>query len=105
MNPEGLGPTRFDRSHAFAVYGPDIEIPLIVVDERILSKDWFTDDHMLVIMAHELGHILCMNDDEELADLVGMQILLEAGHLSAYELHLQEYHIRSETGVYDQAAA
>ena len=42
---------------------------------------------------------------EELADLVGMQLLLEAGHQSAYELHLEEYHVRSETGVYDQQAA
>ena len=31
--------------------------PVIVVDCLIREEEWFTEDHLLAIFAHELGHI------------------------------------------------
>ena len=104
VDPTGLGPTRLDQSHAFAVYGEDVEEPFIVVDQRLLSEAWFTEDHLLVLMAHELAHIRCRSQNEKLADRIGMLLLLRDGHASAYDLHRSEYESRLAAGHYRKAA-
>jgi len=104
INPDEIPGNHFQNSHAFAVFGEGVPEPFMVIDESLLEQDWFTDDHLLVLMAHELGHILCKTVDEELADLVGMQLLLEAEETSAYELHLAEYKHRLANGHYKRAA-
>ncbi len=104
VDPTDLGPTRLDTSHAFAVFGEGIDEPFIVVDKRLLDQDWFSEDHLLVIMAHELAHIRCQSTNEKLADRTGMMILERAGHASAWELHRAEYENRLAHGHYQQAA-
>ncbi len=103
IEPETLGVERFRGSHAFAVYGPDVERPFIVIDKRITRESWYTQDHLLVIMAHELAHIK-YGENEELADLAGMQLLEAAGYTSAFALHLTEYERRKAKGHYAEAA-
>ena len=46
----------FETSHAFAVW-EDVPQPLILFDVRLLGTDWFSADHLFILMAHELGHI------------------------------------------------
>jgi hypothetical protein len=104
VDPTELGPTRLDHSHAFAVFGESVEEPFIVVDERLLGQDWFTEDHLMVILAHELAHILCRSENEKLADRIGMLLLQRAGLGSAYRLHRLEYENRLATGHYKRAA-
>jgi hypothetical protein len=104
VDPTELGPTRLDVSHAFAVFGDGVEEPFIVVDQRLLEQDWFTEDHLMVILAHELAHILCRSENEKLADRVGMMLLQRAGLGTAYELHRLEYENRLAAGHYKQAA-
>ncbi len=104
VDPTELGTTRLDRTHAFALFGEDISSPMIVVDQRLLDEDWFTQDHLMVILAHEMGHIRCRTMDEQLADLVGMELLRAEGFDSAYSLHREEYDSRLAAGHYAQAA-
>ena len=42
--------------------------PVIVVDCLIREEEWFTEDHLLAIFAHELGHIQLQSEDEFKAD-------------------------------------
>jgi predicted Zn-dependent protease len=104
VDPTELGPTRLDISHAFAMFGEGIDQPLIIVDARLLEQDWFTEDHLMVILAHELAHILCRSENEKLADRVGMILLQRAGLQHAYALHRAEYEQRLAAGHYKQAA-
>ncbi len=104
VDPTELGPTRLDISHAFAMFGEGIDEPLIVVDARLLEQDWFTEAHLMVILAHELAHILCASENEKLADRVGMMLLHRAGLQDAYALHRAEYEQRLAAGHYKQAA-
>ena len=104
VDPIELGPTRLDHSHAFAVFGESVDEPFIVVDKRLLELDWFTEDHLMVILAHELAHILCRSENEKLADRIGMMLLRRAGLASAFELHRLEYENRLAAGHYKQAA-
>jgi hypothetical protein len=104
VDPTDLGPTRLDVSHAFAVFGAGVDEPFIVVDKRLLDQEWFTEDHLMVIFAHELAHILCRSENEKLADRIGMMLLRRAGLSSAYELHQLEYENRLAAGHYQQAA-
>ncbi len=104
VDPTDLPPSRLDHSHAFAVYGEAIDEPFIVVDARLLEQDWFTEDHLLVLLAHELAHILCRSENEKLADRVGMMLLRRAGYASAFALHQQEYESRLAAGHYQRAA-
>ena len=104
VDPTELGPTRLDTTHAFAVFGEGIEEPFIVVDKRLLDQEWFTEDHLLVILAHELAHIRCGSENEKLADRVGMMLLRRAGYASAFRLHRAEYENRLALGHYQQAA-
>jgi hypothetical protein len=82
---------RFARSHAFSVYGNQVAGPFIVIDARVTRESWFTEDHLLVLIAHELAHILRCSADELQADLLALRLLLEHGHLGAYAL-LREVH-------------
>jgi len=104
VDPTELGPTRLDSSHAFAVFGESVDEPFIVVDQRLLEQDWFTQDHLMVILAHELAHILCRSENEKLADRIGMMLLQRAGLDSAFLLHRTEYENRLAAGHYQQAA-
>ena len=104
VDPSELGSTRLDVSHAIAVFGEGVAEPFIIVDKRLLELDWFTEDHLMVILAHELAHILCRTENEKLADRVGMMLLQRAGMNSAYELHRLEYENRLAAGHYQQAA-
>lgn len=63
------------RGHGYAVYGEGIDIPMMVVDGRLLSEAWFTQDHMWAIEAHELGHIITNSEDEPTAERAGITIL------------------------------
>ncbi|MDP6935568.1 MAG: hypothetical protein QGG40_21800, partial [Myxococcota bacterium] len=90
VDPQDLG-DGFVNSHAFAVFGEGIDEPFIIIDRSILDEDWCSLDHILVIMAHELGHILSRSEDEELADLLGMTLLYSLGYEDAHDLHRAEY--------------
>ena len=74
-----------ERGHGFAVYG-EVPTPLIVFDSRCERKSWWTQDHTLAVIAHELAHIHNNSDDEVRADLGGAQILREAGFYAAASL-------------------
>ena len=88
LEPEGELERRFASSHAFSVYGRGVAGPFIVIDARVRRQPWFTEDHLLVLIAHELAHILRFSPDELQADLLAMRLLLERGHLGAYALLL-----------------
>jgi len=100
----GDEPSRFDHTYACALFGEDIKTPIIVVDGRILSEDWFTEEHLLVILAHETGHIIARTNNEREADERGLQLIKDAGYEAAYQLYTQEYHARLMSGSYGGAA-
>ena len=95
-----LGTSRFDATHGFCVFGEDVEEPFIVVDSRMLTQEWFTQDHFLVIVAHELGHIHQETTEEESADLYGIQLLEKHGYEDAAILHKELYKKRKTSGWY-----
>ena len=74
------------RGLGFAVYGPDVELPFAVVDTRILDEPGYTEDHILAIEAHELGHIHKQSDDEPTAERAGIALLEAAGEEAAAQL-------------------
>jgi len=63
------------RGHGYAVYGEDIDIPMMVIDGRLLNEAEFTQDHIWAIEAHELGHITTNSEDEPTAERAGIRIL------------------------------
>jgi len=63
------------RGHGYAIYGEGIDVPMMVIDCRLLSEPWFTQDHMWAIEAHELGHIATNSKDEPTAEREGIRIL------------------------------
>jgi len=73
---------------AFTTLGS--EIKAIVIDGEATKEDWFSDDHLLVVMAHELGHIQTNSEDELIADQAGFDILAEYGSPSAMSLYALE---------------
>ena len=91
---------QFDTSgHAFLLHAHK----MIVVDGSLISEEWFTKEHMLVIAAHELAHYraehaVCDADDpadvEREADWLGSMILKEHGLINAHDLHNEEYQNR-----------
>lgn len=65
---------------------------LIVVDGIIVSKDWFTDDHLLVIEAHEIGHHIIKKkgiceDQEHEADKIGLSLIRQHGSNTAEKIY------------------
>jgi hypothetical protein len=101
LEPQPGLDTRFARSHAFSVYGNSVVGPFIVIDARITREPWFTEDHLLVLMAHELAHILRFSPDELQADLLALRLLLEHGHLGAYALLLEVHRERLDSDWYE----
>lgn len=91
---------RFSGTHGFCLFGEDID-PMIVMDSRVLEEEWFTEDHFLVIVAHELGHIRLETTNEEQADLYGIQLLEERGHVDAVALHRSLHEQRKISGWYE----
>ena len=59
------------RGLGFAIWGESIETPVVVIDNR---SD-MSEDHLLAIEAHEVGHILTCSEDEEDAELFGIALL------------------------------
>ncbi len=74
------------RGLGFAVFGPDVDIPFAVVDSRILEQEGYTDNHILAIEAHELGHIHEQSDQEPAAERAGIALLEAAGEEAAAQL-------------------
>jgi hypothetical protein len=76
---------------AFTILGT--EEKAIIVDGEALKEDWFTDDHLLVIMAHELGHLETNTENELAADQAGFDILVGSGAsesaISLYAMEIQ----------------
>jgi len=70
-----------DNTLAFVMWG-DLS-PIMVLDSRMLTDDAFTADHILAVMAHELGHVRENTADEPTADRAGAAILREMGHVDA----------------------
>ncbi len=105
MEPEGGLERRFELSHAFSVYGSNVPGPFIVIDARLQRQPWFTEDHLLVLIAHELAHILRFSPDELQADLLAMRLLLEAGYLGAYALLREEHQRRLDSNWYERPVA
>ena len=85
--------------HAFVLQ----EKRIVAIDGAVVDESWFTKDHLMVIEAHELGHISAghgpdahgreMQKERE-ADWMGYNLLVNAGEDSAAALHKQEYQAR-----------
>ncbi len=105
IRPGEIEGVDFKGTHALVVFGEDVERPMILIDASILDQEWFTQAHLLVILAHEVAHIHNESVSEEMADLVGMLLLYRYGHDEALALHIAEYRVRWEQGLYDDVAA
>lgn len=75
----------FETSHAFAVW-EDVPQPLILIDKEIFESEWFSADHLFVILAHEVAHIRTQSLNEELCDQMALDILKEHGLTEAHAL-------------------
>ena len=105
VEPDGGLERRFLHSHAFSVYGNGVVGPFIVIDASVLRRPWFTEDHLLVLIAHELAHILRFSPDELQADLLAMRLLLEHDQFAAYALLREEHQRRLDTNWYERPLA
>lgn len=74
------------RGHGYAIFGPDVDVPFAVVDYRLVETHGYTEDHMLAIEAHELGHIHTQSADEAVAERAGISLLEAAGKNAAAQL-------------------
>lgn len=74
------------RENGFAIFGEGVSIPVAVVDGRLRSQSWFTEDHLLAIEAHEVGHIRTGSIDEPTAEREGIRLLDESGNMGASHL-------------------
>lgn len=66
----------------------------IMIDGEVFNKDWFTQDHLNIIEAHEighlnLGHIGTSKENELQADLFGFQMILETNNEYTISLYRQ----------------
>ena len=77
------------RGHGFAIFGPDVEVPFAVIDYRLVETHGYTEDHMLAIEAHELGHIHTQSEDEMAAERAGIALLKAAGENAAAKLLIE----------------
>jgi len=69
-------------------------ISAMVIDAEATKEDWFTDEHMSIIQAHEVAHLLNGSEDELEADLTGLQIIGEQGTIKAFQLYCSEIQAR-----------
>jgi len=60
---------------------------VIVLNANLKDEQWFTDDHLSAIFAHELGH-LAMGDVEEDAENWAIDMLGDLGLAAAQKLLL-----------------
>ena len=74
------------RGHGFAIFGPEVDVPFAVVDYRLVETQGYTEDHMLAIEAHELGHIHTQSTKEVDAEMAGIALLEAAGENAAAQL-------------------
>ena len=94
----------FKNTHAFNW----LEKNIMIVDGAAVREGWFTDDHLLVMQAHELGHKVAGHIEkqqlnhrdpilEREADWVGYNILKNRGYEAAALLHKKEFEDRYGT--------
>ena len=74
------------RGNGFAIWGDGVETPVAVIDGRLLTEDWITNDHLLAIEAHELGHIRTRSVEEPIAEREGIRLLDIVGHKAAADI-------------------
>ncbi len=74
------------RGLGYAVFGEGVDFPFVVIDQRILEEEGYTNDHLLAIEAHELGHVHEKSNDEPTAEHAGIRLLESSGHHAAAEL-------------------
>lgn len=92
--------TMFHENIAFTPLGS--EAHSIVIDGEVVKEEWFTDEHLLIVMAHEMGHIRNNSVDEKDADLTGFDILAESG-ISEGAVQLYALEIQARYTVTPQA--
>lgn len=63
------------RGHGYAIFGPNIMVPMAVIDGRIREQLWCTENHMLAVEAHEIGHISTNSVDEPTAEKAAISLL------------------------------
>lgn len=107
-NYANIKPQFEESGHAFLLY----DQKLVVIDGEVVNEDWFTLDHLYVILAHELAHYRAEHavkgpavcDVEKEADWLGCMILRSQGKESSSELHAEEYQARYGTNVDDDSS-
>ena len=73
------------------------EKKIIVVDGEVVKNEWFSPEHLQIIDAHEVGHLLISpqdlheNDVEKCADYVGFNLIKEKKLERAIDLYRSEY--------------
>ena len=72
-----------NKENGYAIFGEAVEVPLAVVDGRLIKEDWFSSDHLLAIEAHELGHIRMKSHEEPVAEREGIRLLESNGYWKA----------------------
>lgn len=74
--------------NGFAIMSQEAGFPvsMAVVDSRKLKEGWFTENHLLAIEAHELGHIRMNSSEEYVAEKEGIRLLEQAGYNTAASL-------------------
>jgi hypothetical protein len=82
-----LGARFADKGHAFCIYGEGVSAigPVIVVNSEIREEEWFTENHLTAIFAHELGHI-SRGEDEQQAERWAIDFLSEINEDAARAL-------------------
>ena len=72
------------RGLGMAIWGEGIETPVVVIDNR----EGMSEDHLLAIEAHEVGHIMTKSDVEEDAELFAIALLRSTDYHIAADLLL-----------------
>jgi hypothetical protein len=79
----------FDKfKNGYSIMSDDVP-PFAVIDSRLLKEDWCTEDHLLAIEAHELGHIHGQTENEVLAEQTGIDLLLMSNLKKPADILLQ----------------
>ena len=76
------------KGHAFTLLNTDQR--MIVIDGEVVSESWFEEEHLNVIMAHELGHLHMNTEDEVEADFYGLEQLHKHNLRDAFNLAFRE---------------
>ena len=73
------------RGLGMAIWGEGIETPVVVIDNR----KGMSEDHLLAIEAHEVGHIMTKSNVEEDAELFAIALLRSTDYHIAADLLLE----------------